>query len=185
MLRDFIYCHSITNSESNQFVRIDHFDTKNHSFRDISPTNVVHLSQNKFENILRCNYIASSGLSLNKYSKLYLGYESIKIVQTDKNNYIHIRNLVDDNNEIDIIESPYVIGTDGSNSFIRRQCNIIMEGDESMQSLINVHFRCKGLHKLLKPRPAMLYFVFNEVKYLNVFYYFDFNIGNGIGVNIP
>lgn len=38
-----------------------------------------------------------------------------------------------------------------------------MQGNEALQTLINVHFICSKLYKHLKPRPAMLYFTFNEV----------------------
>jgi hypothetical protein len=31
-----------------------------------------------------------------------------------------------------------------------------------MHTLMNIHFTCPGLRELLSPRPAMLYFVFNE-----------------------
>lgn len=61
------------------------------------------------------------------------------------------------------LECKYLIGADGSNSFIRRSLGISMEGEEAMQYLMNVHFTCPGLRQLLQPRPAMLYFVFNEV----------------------
>eukprot|EP01035_Chromulina_nebulosa_P019032 gene19032-24852_t len=37
-----------------------------------------------------------------------------------------------------------------------------MIGNKALQTLLNVYFTCKGLHNHLKPRPAMLYFVFNE-----------------------
>ena len=48
--------------------------------------------------------------------------------------------------------------------------NII--GEEKLHTLINVHFICKGLKSWLNPRPAMLYFVFNE-KTVSVFVVHD------------
>jgi len=37
-----------------------------------------------------------------------------------------------------------------------------------MQHLVNVHFSCPGLYQCIKlySKPAMLYFVFNEVRHL-------------------
>lgn len=57
----------------------------------------------------------------------------------------------------------YVVAADGSNSMIRRLCNVKLSGKEQIQQLLNVHFECPGLRDLLKPRPAMLHFIFNEV----------------------
>lgn len=56
----------------------------------------------------------------------------------------------------------YLVAADGSNSFVRRQLGIKLEGTEQLHTLINVHFTCPGLRPRLSPRPAMLYFVFNE-----------------------
>ena len=56
----------------------------------------------------------------------------------------------------------YLVAADGSNSFVRRQLGIELQGTDQLQTLINVHFTCPGLRNRLIPRPAMLYFVFNE-----------------------
>lgn len=167
--RDFVYCHSLIDNNSH-FARLDHFDTieaRKVNFWQLSPTNVTHLSQNKFENIIRKDH---DNKNQNKVATLYLGHETFKLVQTKEKCQIYIKNLIKSNDSF-IIESPFIIGADGSNSFIRSQTNIVMEGVESMQSLINVHFQCKGSHKLLLPRSAMLYFIFNEVFYTCVIYY--------------
>eukprot|EP00798_Chlamydomonas_sp_ICE-L_P022736 gene22736-29901_t len=42
-----------------------------------------------------------------------------------------------------------------------RQLGIGMQGEPSLQHLINIHFYSKDLSKLAAQRPAMLYFVFN------------------------
>jgi hypothetical protein len=70
--------------------------------------------------------------------------------------------MYNSNNTKHSITCDYVIACDGSNSYIRRQLGIPMIGNDSLQTLVNVHFKCKGLDKFLKPRPAMLYFSFNE-----------------------
>ena len=66
------------------------------------------------------------------------------------------------NQELKHVQAKYVIAADGSNSAIRDKLNIRMQGSTNLQSLINVHFSCANLGKQLQPRPAMLYFVFNE-----------------------
>lgn len=66
------------------------------------------------------------------------------------------------------IECKYLIGADGANSFIRNKIiGVPMKGKEKMQHLMNVHFSCPGLRSRLKPKTAMLYFVFNEVTLTN------------------
>eukprot|EP01035_Chromulina_nebulosa_P032912 gene32912-44024_t len=52
--RDFVYCHTLTDTES-QFSRQDHFQSTEHidQFWAASPSNVVHLAQNKFEAYIR------------------------------------------------------------------------------------------------------------------------------------
>ena len=56
----------------------------------------------------------------------------------------------------------FLIAADGANSLVRRQLGVKLVGREDMQTLVNVHFVCQGLRDQLQ-RPAMLYFVFNEV----------------------
>ena len=71
---------------------------------------------------------------------------------------------VGSNNDLDYIDFDYLIAADGANSFIRNKIGISLKGKAEMQTLLNVHFSCPGLRELLHPRPAMLYFVFNEVE---------------------
>jgi 2-polyprenyl-6-methoxyphenol hydroxylase-like FAD-dependent oxidoreductase len=162
MNRDFSYCYSLI---GRNFQRIN-------QFKDVlpcgfiwnqSPTNVVHLPQNKFEQILRAQVDCSL------YNETYYGCEvvNVKSQVTDNNKIsVNLKNLMNNNdNNItpSMITCDYLIGSDGSNSFVRKFLNIPWNGEECLQNLINVHFRCEGLFKYLNPRPAMLYFVFNEV----------------------
>ena len=69
----------------------------------------------------------------------------------------------------------YVIAADGAGSSTREAAGIGLSGKRQLGSLVNIHFRCKGLGQLLvrdkrlpgnrtgQQRPGMLYFVYNEV----------------------
>ena len=70
---------------------------------------------------------------------------------------------IDNNHTLDL--SPrFIIAADGAHSPIREAIGIRLTGQEALQTLMNVHFICPGLRQLLQPCPAMLYFVFNEVR---------------------
>jgi hypothetical protein len=55
---------------------------------------------------------------------------------------------------------------DGSNSVVRKQLGIKLEGPGSLQSLINIHFSSHELAQALRQDPAMLYFVYSPVAVL-------------------
>jgi hypothetical protein len=60
------------------------------------------------------------------------------------------------------VHSKYLVAADGASSGVRTRLGITLEGDDKIESLLSVHFRCEGLHEKLKGRQAMLYFVFNQ-----------------------
>ena len=152
--RDFVFCHSVL---GNQIGRVDNFapSVTNPSFWQETPANVAHFPQYEFENILR-----KQVNNLNK-DNLFFGSE-INDIKYKENKYT----LTCSNNRK--ISCDYLIGADGSNSLVRKYANIKMKGNNSLQTLINVHFTCKGLKYYINNnsgrsnRPAMLYFVFNE-----------------------
>jgi 2-polyprenyl-6-methoxyphenol hydroxylase-like FAD-dependent oxidoreductase len=171
--RDFVYCYTVIGKH---LCRIDHFDNKTTpiTFWEHTPTAVAHLPQNKFEDILRKYIVQDNNSTLygtevidinyrNKTNnmKTEVIYHTIKNNNNNKNNKNNKNNSSNNNNRTKIT-CDYLIGADGSNSFTRKKINISMIGDDSLQTLVNVHFKCKGLDKFLKPRPAMLYFSFNE-----------------------
>lgn len=98
-------------------------------------------------------------------SRLFFGYEVFDVVDTKNDSRIHIRPVSggSQSHNGECIIAKYVIAADGANSFIRQQLNIKMTGERNLQTLMNIHFKCPGLYPHLKPRPAMLYFTFNEV----------------------
>jgi 2-polyprenyl-6-methoxyphenol hydroxylase-like FAD-dependent oxidoreductase len=124
------------------------------------------LPQNKFENILRKEVLQNESTA-----ELLFGYEAKDIISSlngtrvllKRSNYGKAEargNSKDD----DVIElnCVYLLAADGANSLARQSLGIPLVGEECIQTLLNVHFTCYGLRDLLKPRPAMLYFVFNE-----------------------
>lgn len=159
--RDFSYCHSLVGS---QLHRVNQFTRANPSFWQSSPSNVAHLAQNKFETVLRAeaNKQPSGDDQILHYLK---GYNVTKCSFDSKSSIIHAEcaSTTDTLHQSIEVECKYLIAADGANSMVRRSLGIEMIGDEAMQHLVNVHFSCPGLRKYLQPRPAMLYFTFNEV----------------------
>jgi len=55
----------------------------------------------------------------------------------------------------------YLVGADGAHSTIRSQLPVNFDGNPSLQSLMNVHFKTSEPSPL-KENPAMLYFTYNS-----------------------
>lgn len=122
-----------------------------------SPTTVLHLAQNKFEGILRSSHTDyQSG-----FCDSYFGYTAqLQTFDQDSSTlYIKANSSTDDI----IINTQYLISTEGTLSSIRRKLQY--EGKEKLQHLINIHFKCQKLQTVMKKRPGMLYFVFNQVSF--------------------
>jgi 2-polyprenyl-6-methoxyphenol hydroxylase-like FAD-dependent oxidoreductase len=104
---------------------------------------------------------------MNIYCNPLFGYEVVKAnISNSQTISIKLKKVVpsSSSSESEIILQPtYLIAADGAHSFIRQSAGISMDGTENIQQLLNVHFICPGLRQLLRPKPAMLYFVFNEV----------------------
>lgn len=162
MYRDFVYCHSVG---GRSFARVDHFSETSPYFWEESPSNITHLPQNKLEIILREEVFNKK----NCQPTMFFGYEAESITDTSTDNIILIKrsgsgkmNPAILNDEKVSIRCDHLIAADGANSLARRTLNIALKGEDSMHTLMNIHFTCRGLSDLLKPRPAMLYFVFNQ-----------------------
>ena len=143
-------------------------------------SSVAHLPQNKFENILRKEACSNPS----DKATFYIGYEATDLVVNElssnsdsggiggiadiagirgiRGKSIHLGITNKATSDSLTLDCDYLIAADGAHSFIRRALGIGWHGEAALQSLVNVHFTCKGLHTSLKPRPAMLYFVFNE-----------------------
>jgi 2-polyprenyl-6-methoxyphenol hydroxylase-like FAD-dependent oxidoreductase len=142
---------------------MDHFSSQvtNPHFWAASSTSVVHLPQNKFEHILRENLNELN--KGNSTSESLFGYDVCGLQRLPDGVRMVVKPVGSGAAQTQTIECDYLIGADGSNSKVRRHLGIEFTGEEAIQTLINVHFRCAGLADLLQPRPAMLYFTFNEV----------------------
>lgn len=122
------------------------------------------MAQHTFESILLENSSQS-----NKFAKSLFGY------QADLHHYDHDKCILDVKSlnpsapEDITLHCDYVIAADGAHSPIRNKLHIQMEGNPSIQNLMNIHFVSPGLHKLLGDRPGMLYFIFNKVSKLSLF----------------
>lgn len=159
----FTYCNSIIEDE---IAIMNHFDYKlSDPLWENTPSNVLHLPQNIFEDLLRKELLKMH----QSHDHLYFGYELNSIVKAsrDENKSIveaNIRSIASPLTSR-IITSKYLIGADGANSFVRKSLNINLIGKENIQTLMNIHFQCPGLYELLKSKEkklSMLYFIFNE-----------------------
>lgn len=155
--RDFCYSYSVL---GRPFARIDHFSLgSSRILWSASPCHVIHLPQHTFEDILRREI---SDISRhNENSQQLYGFEITNINDISSNTTkLSVRSNEGKSTEI---SCRFLIGADGANSLIRKTLHIEMSGRKELQTLVNVHFKCKNFKALLLPRPAMLYFVFNEV----------------------
>jgi 2-polyprenyl-6-methoxyphenol hydroxylase-like FAD-dependent oxidoreductase len=155
--REFSYCHTLSGT---QLSRVDHFMSTPAWFWNETPTNVAHLAQSKVETALRKEVMHN----LSQGSHFLAGHRVVGCRFSKAGSVIVVEgcqpNITTDKFEV---ECEYLVGADGSSSFVREALGITMEGEEAMQHLVNVHFSCPGLRSRLKPVPAMLYFTFNEV----------------------
>ena len=60
------------------------------------------------------------------------------------------------------VEAAHLVVADGASSPLRRSLGIQMQGDAALQHLVNIHFNCPSIWRLVANRPAMLYFVFSS-----------------------
>ena len=132
----------------------------------MTPSNVVHLPQNKFEVILRKEVFDNSTIS----ADLLFGYDAQSLTFSPSGTVVKLKKSTWEKSESEmstkadeiLLKCDYLVAADGANSLARRTLNIPLVGEDSMHTLMNIHFTCRGLLSRLQPRPAMLYFAFNE-----------------------
>lgn len=132
----------------------------------MTPSNVVHLPQNKFEVILRKEVFENCAIP----ADLLFGYDAESLAFSPTGTQLVLKKSTWKKSESDtsaeaqeiLLKCDYLVAADGANSLARRTLNIPLIGEDSMHTLMNIHFTCHGLLDKLKPRPAMLYFAFNE-----------------------
>jgi 2-polyprenyl-6-methoxyphenol hydroxylase-like FAD-dependent oxidoreductase len=155
--RDFAYKYSVLGRE---LARVDQFSALQvaPAYFDSSPTNIIHLPQSSFEQVLR------DSLS-SKYCTPIFG---VAVTSLSSASGCHVLGLATGNKtdaliaQVKSIDCTHVVAADGTNNFIRQRLGIRMAGDDHLQTLVNVHFTCALPVTHRSPRPAMLYFTFNE-----------------------
>lgn len=164
--RDFVYCYSVT---GRAYSRVDHFASAPRRFWSDTPASVVHLPQNKFEGILRheaSQRARECGAEL-FFGHAVTGYDWAK-EDSREHHVVHLQRPEGGSNSISAtansasLQCTYLVAADGASSLARQSLGISLGGAPALQTLMNIHFTCPGLKARLKPRPAMLYFVFNE-----------------------
>lgn len=164
-ISDFVYCNSVLGQE---FIRIDNFSPEvlNPMYWSWSPTTVAHLPQCQFERILKDHLLAitssSSAQSSHLSSSFYFGYDAL-VREASNRLSLDLTPATATVPAVVGISCDFLVAADGAHSRIRKFLGIPMRGKERLQTLLNVHFRVSGLCRRLHPRPAMLYFVYNEV----------------------
>jgi 2-polyprenyl-6-methoxyphenol hydroxylase-like FAD-dependent oxidoreductase len=149
------------------------------SFWEMSPTNVLHLAQNRFEDILLTRHHQHSESAQNLITS-YFGYSGELVdrhLDGSKIRLVPAPSQPSRSKEVpQEIECDYLVSCEGTTSSVRNQLGIKYEGKEKLQHLMNIHFKCHGLSSHLKANdskfstintdrkpPAMLHFIFNEV----------------------
>ena len=164
--RSFVYGYSVL---GRQFCKVDQLSPTNTpvKFWDETPVNVVHLPQNRLESLLRLFVQKPSA-----YSTFYFGSEARSVHRQSSEAGFSIdltrSAVLSEGANVDApptVHADFVVAADGAHSGVRKMLGIAMEGPESLQTMLNVHFTCRGLSKLLTDRYAMLYFTFNEVRH--------------------
>ena len=115
----------------------------------LSPCTVGHLAQHTFCRILweQAHQIASKGTQVRYQSEV----TSVRKAEDGRYTVSTSDGLV--------FSMPIVVAANGSNSWLRRSWGIGWEGEEGIQSLINIHF-ITSVEASKRLAPAMLYSVF-------------------------
>lgn len=169
LCRDYIYCQSVSGT---RYAKLDQFKDVDTKFWDASPTSVLHLPQNKFEETLRKaknNFILDPKDLETKSNPILLGYQAEILERNNSGCTINISSSQTTNRSNYSIDCDYLVSAEGAHSSIRNKLNIKMTGHSNLQHLMNIHFQCPGLSKRLPDRPGMLYFVYNNVILLKKF----------------
>ncbi|QDZ17809.1 putative polyketide hydroxylase [Chloropicon primus] len=150
--RSFRYCEGVL---GHTFGKIDHFEEyEGEESRDLSPTVVAHLSQNRLLPLMH------EELEKCPSSTFLWGEEFLGLAPARDGVRMTTRSC---RGEDRIVEADYLVGADGAHSLVREAVGIQMKGDGHMQSIMNVHFTSRALASSLKSEAseAMLYFVYN------------------------
>lgn len=154
----FVYCRKV--DERDVFGVVEHPDAKKpsddtSSTRELSAHSAAHLAQHRLLPLL-LRSAQEVGQADVRFDTRVVGHE------TDRNG-VRVRVTRGANGHVeDVGRFDCLVGADGARSAVRDAMGATMEGDLSMQHLMNVHFHSAELgRRLRETRPAMLYFVTN------------------------
>ncbi|CAM9141189.1 unnamed protein product [Choristocarpus tenellus] len=159
--RDFIMCSLVL---GRQLARVDNFggESARTARQILSPSAVVHLSQNRLLPILLEEARNSATKSCGA-SEIVFGMEVLGIQQERGQVSLSVRPpSIAANSCPQQISCDYLIAADGAHSIVRQHAGIDLHGHQAMSHLVNIHFTCEKLVERLPDRPGMLYFVYNE-----------------------
>ena len=132
-----MYCRSILGK---QLARVDNFseDHMNSDFWDWSPTNVLHLPQNTFEQILQMHLRkpGNEGV-LTRYSNFEASIDESSMPNGKVS--LALSPVVEEKGSVlkDNLSCDYLVAADGAHSIIRRTLGIRLSGKASIQTLLN------------------------------------------------
>lgn len=124
-----------------------------------------HFSGPKYETLLKYSDLLPSNFPQHKLTKLlYKHKPDVTDIHFDEQvNHIHqadgvVQVKTAKGNKY---EGDYLIACDGASSTVRNLMNIAMTAPTLNESYLSIHFTSATLSKILRARPAMLYFVCN------------------------
>ena len=142
-------CAWVTNLNGHEFGREPFPSPRAEQCPPTSPQKRERCPQNFFDPVLR-RFAERSGLSTLRYRT-----ELLDFVERDDKVVATVKNL--ESGETESIVADYLVGTDGGASTVRRQLDIPMDGPDALTYTTNVIFRCDGLERLHRMRPAYRY----------------------------
>ncbi|GAX80176.1 hypothetical protein CEUSTIGMA_g7614.t1 [Chlamydomonas eustigma] len=183
--RSFIYCRSLSGHILGQ---VDHFPGQVQPWNEeVSPEPLTHLPQNRLLPLLikrvkkqpdLITLLMGHSVESSKYQSGCVDV-SVKSLCSSKHQSgcvdVSVKSLCSLKHQsgcVDVsvmtpsgqmvtLTGSYFAAADGAGSRVRKAMKIEMQGEKSMQHLVNIHFFSKQMGQLSMQRPAMLYFVFN------------------------
>jgi len=159
--REFRYCHSLL---GRQIATEDHMAKPEWAtLQAASASSMSHVSQPGFEALLREE---AERLAPAAGSKLLFGHECA-VFDQPKGGGVRVEVRREGGGAASPtleLEGSALLACDGAHSPVRRALGLQLSGPPPLQHFKSVHFRAPSLHGRLGHRPAMLYFVFHEVR---------------------
>jgi 2-polyprenyl-6-methoxyphenol hydroxylase-like FAD-dependent oxidoreductase len=142
-------CAWVTNLNGYEFGREPFPSPRAEKCPPQSPQKRERCPQNFFDPVLR-RFAESSNLVNVRYET-----ELVDFTEQEGGVTATVKNLR--NGELETINATYMVGTDGGASTVRQKLGIPMEGPEALTYTTNIIFRCDGLEKLHRLKPAYRY----------------------------